>query len=264
MVKIACQTIVFGNPTIKDNLEKYAETVKKTGYDGIEIGIRHFYQEKAEHYRELFEKLGLQPFIHLGGDFTDKDSVKAQLDNVMNTIKFSKKLGVPCLFMSGSFREGKSLENYIYEAESYRVIGKACNDEGMKLCYHNHDWEFFNNGEGMKALLDNVPPELMKLVPDVGWLEQAGVPSVQFLKDTIDRVEALHFKEFKKLNVTPRANATAEITELGNGLVPFREIYDYITSLGRDWWITAEQDQTSLKPEEAVRINYEYIKSLEK
>ena len=264
MIKIACQTIVFGNPTIKDNLGKYAETVKNCGYEGIEIGIRHFYQDRLEYYRELFERLALQLIIHLGGDFTDKDSVKAQLDNVKNTIIFGKKLGSPYLYMSGTFKENKTLDNYYNEAESYKTIGKACNDEGLILCYHNHDWEFKNSGEGMKALLEKVPPEYMKLVPDVGWLEQAGVNAVNFLKANINRVEAIHFKDYKKLGVTPRSAIINEVTELGRGIVPFAEIYNYLAGLGRDWWITAEQDQTQLDPAEAARINYECINNLRK
>lgn len=37
MYKIACQTIVFGDH-IKENIETILPTVKKMGYDGVEIG----------------------------------------------------------------------------------------------------------------------------------------------------------------------------------------------------------------------------------
>ena len=259
MVKIACQTIVFGNPVIKDNLAEIAETIKKIGYDGAEIGARHFYQERPEYYRELFAKLDLKLVaLHVGGDFLNRDSVKQQLDNVKSTIIFGKKLGCPYIYLSGNFREGKTGNDYVIEAESYREIGKACTGEGMKLCYHNHNWEFDNNGEGMKLLLEEIPENLMKLVPDVGWLEVAGVSSLQFLKKNINRVEALHFKDFKSAAL-PR-----EFTELGTGITPFREIFDYVTGLGRDWWISAEQDETRLEPKEAARINYQYIAGLGK
>ena len=259
MVKIACQLIVFGNSIIKDNIESIAETVKNIGYDGVEIGARHLNQEKPDYYIDLFKKLDLKlAALHVGGDFTDKNSVQQQLDNVKNTIVFGKKLGCPYIFLSGSYREGKTSEDYITEAESYKEIGKACNGEGLTLCYHNHDWEFINNSEGMNILMEKVPMDLMKLVPDVGWCEIGGVSSVQFLKDNIDRVEALHFKDFKSKAV-PR-----EFTELGTGITPFKEIYNYVTSLGRNWWISAEQDQTSLEPKEAARINFEYIKGLDK
>jgi len=256
MVKIACQTIVFGNE-IKDNITKFAETVKHIGYDGIETGARHFYLDKPEFYQELFDSLDLKLItLHVGGDFTNKDSVKQQLDNIKNIVAFSKKLGCYYLYLSGHKKEGKTKDDYIAESESYQEIGKMCNDEGLVLCYHNHDWEFYKDGsEGMNTLLEYVPSEFMKLVPDVGWLEIAGVPSVKFLKDNINRIEALHFKDFK---------GPGQFAELGNGIVPFKEIYDYAVSLGRDWWITAEQDKTELKPEEAARINFDFINSLGK
>jgi len=259
MVRIACQTIVFGNPTIKDNLAAYAEIVKNIGYDGIEIGARHLYQDKPEYYGDLFSKLNLKlAALHVGGDFTDKNSVQQQLDNMKTTIAFGKKLGCPYIFLSGSYKEGKTPGDYVTESESYKEIGKACNSAGLKLCYHNHAWEFINNGEGMKILLREIPSDLMKLVPDVGWVEVGGVSSVQFLKDNIDRVEALHFKDFMG------RTRPFEFTELGTGITPFKEIYKYVTGLNRDWWISAEQDQTKLEPKEAARINCEFIKSLGK
>ena len=259
MVRIACQTIVFGNPVIKDNMAEIAETVKKIGYDGVEVGARHFYQDKPEYYQDIFSKLDLKlAALHVGGDFLNKDSVQQQLDNIRNTISFGKKLNCPYIFLSGSYKEGKTPENYITETESYREIGKICNGEGLKFCYHNHAWEFLNNGEGMNILLDKIPPDIMKLVPDVGWVEVAGVSALQFLKDNIDRVEAIHFKDFKSRAV-PR-----EFTELGTGITPFKEVYNYICGLGRDWWIVAEQDQTKLDPKEAARVNYEFISDLGK
>lgn len=264
MVKVACQTIVFGNPTIKDNFAKYAETVKKIGYDGIETGVRHFHMDRLDYYKDLFTRLNLNLIaLHVGGDFLDRDSVRRQLDNFKSTIEFGKKLNCTYIFLSGTYKKDKTADDYKTEAQNYCDLGKICGDEGLKLCYHNHDWEFYNDSTGIKILLDNIPAELMKLVPDVGWVHEAGVDSLQFVKDNIERIEALHFKEFKKRGC-PREEAAKEITELGKGLVPFGAIYDYAVGRGRDWWIVAEQDQTSLEPAEAARLNYEFIRGLGK
>jgi sugar phosphate isomerase/epimerase len=259
MIKIACQTIIFGNARIKDNLAEIARTVKRTGYDGMETGARHFYLDRLDYYQGILKDLDLKLVaLHVGGDFLNKDSVKEQLNSAKNTIAFGRALGTEYLYLSGQYREGKTRDDYLTEAESYKEIGKMCNDKGIVLCYHNHNWEFLNNGEGMKILLDTIPAELMKLVPDVGWLEVAGVPAISFLRENISRVEALHFKDFVSKDVT----GPGRFTELGKGIVPFAEIYRHATSLGRDWWISAEQDATTLEPDEAARINYEYIAKL--
>ena len=254
MINIACQTIIFGN-TIKENVSEIAETVKKIGYDGIEIGARFFSLDKPDFYKELFTRLDLKlTAIHMGGNFLDKDSVKQQLDNVKNIVEFGCQLNCPYIFLSGLKKEGKTRDDYITESESYTEIGKMCAAEGLVLCYHNHDWEFYNDGsDGMKTLLEKVPAEFMKLVPDVGWLKVAGLEPLQFLKDNISRIEALHFKDFKEQR---------QFTELGTGIVPFKEIYDYAAGLGRDWWITAEQDKSELAPNEAAGINFKYIAAM--
>ena len=259
MMNIACQTIVFGD-NIKDTFTEIAKTLKEIGYDGIETGARHFYLDRAGFYQDLLGALDMQLIaIHVGGNFLDKDSVRKQLDNVSNIISFSRKLGCSYLYLSGHYYEGKTRNDYADEAVSYTEIGKMCANEGLVLCYHNHDWEFKNKAEGMKALLDNVPAELMKLVPDVGWIEIAGTSSLQFLKDNIDRIEALHFKDFK---------GPDQFTELGTGIVPFRDLYTYICGLNRrqtkTWWISAEQDRSTLEPQEAARINFTYLDGLRK
>jgi sugar phosphate isomerase/epimerase len=255
MVKIACQTIVFGKSSLKENLTKMAEAVKKTGYDGIETGAGYF-RNKTEFYRDLFAKLDLKlTALHTGGDLLNKDNFDQAWENVKETIRVGKEMGCPYIFLSGGWGRNRKPEDYLTEAGYYREIGKMCNDEGLIFCYHNHDWELINNGDGFRLLLENVDPKLMRLVPDVAWLEIAGIPSMQFIRENINRIETFHFKDYK---------GERNFTELGTGVVPLKEIYDYITGLDRDWWIIAEQDRTELDSLEAARINYEFIASLKK
>ena len=89
MFKIGCQTIVFSPLNIKDNIESIYKTISSIGYDGVETGIVHFDTNKVEFYKQLLAKTGLTlPAVHMGGNFLDKDSVKAQQDT---TVKGSAK-----------------------------------------------------------------------------------------------------------------------------------------------------------------------------
>lgn len=257
-VKIACQTIVYGNPFIKDNYDSILASISAIGYDGVETGARHFYMDRPNYYADLFARYNLEPVaIHVGGDFLDRDSVAKQIENIDNTIQFAKKLGVRYLYLSGTFREVKTIEDYEYEAKVYEEIGRRCYDAGLILCYHNHAWEMTNNMMGMKVLLDKVDPRYMKLVPDVGWIAIAGIDPVKFVKDNIERVEAVHFKDFKGPNM---------FTELGTGIVDFKAIYkcisQYLGSKEKEFWIIAEQDETDRDPAESAKINYNFIKTL--
>ena len=264
MTKIACQTIVFGNSTIKENLAEYAGTIKNAGYDGVETGARFFDYDRPGYYRDLYARLDLKLVaLHLGGDFLNRDSVKQQIDDVKKTIQFGKELGCPYINLSGFYKNDKTPQDYVTESESYIEIGKACNDEGLKLCFHNHYWEFLNNGEGIKILLDKVPEELMSLVLDVGWAEQGGVSSLQFLREYIGRVETLHIKDYTKIGV-PAGTVSDHVTEMGTGVMPLEEIYDFITSRRSDWWIIIEHDQTQKEVSKVIRQNCDYLRSLER
>ena len=261
MIKIACQAIVYGNMNLFDDLENILQSMGGIGYDGAEIGGRFLDTDEPEYYAEQLAKNGLAlPAIHVGGDFLDRESVEWQLEEIGETIQFAKKLGCRYIYLSGSFREGKEDADYLHEAGLYSEIGKRCLAEGLTLCYHNHDWEFKNGGRGMGLLLDNIDADLMKLVPDVGWIAAAGANPAAFIQAHGDRVEALHFKDFKH-GGTPRA-----FTELGTGITDFEAVYALAQQLcaqrGGDFWITAEQDETALAPAESAAINCAYIRGL--
>lgn len=257
MNKVACQTIVYGNPVIKDTIASILENVKKNGYDGVETGARHFYLDRPEFYKELFAKNELEfTAIHVGGDFVNPDSVKDQITNIAGYISFAKELNAHYVYISGTYKDSKTVEDYHVEAGVMTEIGKRCADAGLKLCYHNHHWEFWNNRTGMDILLDKVPEEYMKLVPDVGWVTVGGVNPVDFLNENLSRVEAVHFKDFKN---TKDPNS---FTELGSGIVDFKGVYELLREKKENCWITAEQDVATEKPEISSKVNCEYIRSL--
>ncbi len=254
MMKVACQTIVYGNPVIKTTIDTILENVHENGYDGVEIGVRHFYLDRPDYYKELLERNQLElPAIHVGGDFLNKDAVEKELENTDAYIQFAKTMGCRYVYLSGVYRETKTAEDYAFEAEVYGKIGKNAKRNGLILCYHNHDWEFKNDAVGMKVLLENTDPENMSLVPDVGWVTIAGYDPVAFLKENLDRVEAIHFKDFK---------GPKQFTELGTGIVDFKAVYEFIKDKKDDLWISAEQDQATHTPEESSRENAAFIRSL--
>jgi len=258
MVKIACQTIVYTQLGIAENYAGILKNIRDNGYDGVETGTRYLDTGNPGFYRELLAKYNLDMYaIHVGGDFLNRNSVEEQIEGVAKTIGLAKNLGSRYIFLSGAFnKDGMTRDDFFHQAKTYTRIGRLCSEAGLTFCYHNHWWEFLNNMIGMNILLDNVPEDVMKLVPDLGWVVIGGVDPVKFLKWNIDRVAVLHYKDFKSTELT------REFTELGTGIVPFKAITDYLSTLGRDWWITAEQDVPNFTPEKSSKINCDYIKYL--
>ena len=253
MIRIACQTITWGPEKNRENTDQVLSEVRKAGFSGVEIGARHLDHSKSEYYKGLLEGNGLQLVaLHVGGNFLDQASVAEQVQNIGKTIRFAESLGTGYIFISGSYIKGKTAEDYRREAQVYNKIGVLCKDSGLKLCYHNHDWEIWNGLEGMRLLLENTDQELVFLVPDVGWVTRGGADPVHFVEENYRRIEAVHFKEF---------TTDGGFTEIGKGIVNFRGVYDSIRDKG-DIWVVTEQDQTTTTPLESAGMNYAYVKSL--
>ncbi len=259
MIRIACQTITWGRERNGSDITGVMREVAGAGYDGIEIGARYLDPSKAADYAEALQSNGLKlAALHVGGNFLEPDSVRQQLEGIGETAELAVKLGANLVFLSGTKKDGKTAEEYRTEAESLNRIGRICRDNGAVLCYHNHNWEFLDlRGEGIRILLNETDPNLVFLVPDVGWVHRGGTVPVDFLEANRDRIRALHFKEF-----TPEG----AFTELGRGEVDFTGCYEFavanLMNAADPLWIVAEQDTTQKEAAVSAADNCSYIRSL--
>jgi sugar phosphate isomerase/epimerase len=253
-MKIACQTITFGEEMNLDNMPKVLETVAKAGFKGVEIGVRRLAKEPPEFYAELLKKNGLELIaIHIGGNFLDAASVARQMNEIPTVINRCKVMDSKYVFLSGAYCVEKPTDDYKIEAENYNKLGKVLKDEGLTLCYHNHAWEIKNDALGLRTLAEYTDPEFMSFVPDVGWVTVGGVDPVVALKILNNRVRNVHFKEFTK---------EKKFAELGNGIVNFEAVANEIKNLKNVEWVVAEQDKSEIGPEASITSNFKFISNL--
>jgi sugar phosphate isomerase/epimerase len=261
MIKAACQTIVYGRGRIKDDIAAIAKNAAQNGYDGLEIGADYFYMDKPEYYERVFcENNLVLAAIHYGGNLQDRESFPSLLEKIGATIRFAAQLRCRNIYISGNNMKDKPEDDYRREAAALAEIGESCAAQGIALCYHNHFWEIKNDCRELEYLVQHVPSDCMKLVPDVGWVQAGGMDPVAFLKRYRQRIHAVHFKDFARYG-EPWA-----FTEIGRGIVGFKAICAYLKDSLKDnpgdFWITAEQDETDKPPEASAKINRETIREL--
>ena len=249
-MKIGCQTITFGNERHQTDARGIIKEVAQAGYAGLETAFFRIAMNKTETYREYLRENNIeQAAIHVGGNFNDLESVKAQLESMPELIKLAHALECENVFLSGS----PVAADYGFAAENINKLGKMLRENGLVLSYHNHEWEIKNDYFGLYALCDNTDPKYLSFVPDVGWVTRGGGDPVEVLRRLGARVSNLHFKEFTD---------EGQITELGKGIVNFSGAYEAAKSA--DMWVIAEQDVTSMGAKESVSQNFEYLKNLAK
>ncbi len=246
--RIGAQTIVWGEH-IRDNMEAILRFLAENGFQGVETGIRHFYLDRHPAYREIYEETGLVLLgIHSGGKFWDPDQADDEMKKIADTVSFASQVGSKYLVVSGNPDE--TVASMQAAASTYNELGKRCRDAGLRLAYHNHNWELVNQGAVLTVLMNDTSAELVSLVLDTAWAYIAEMSVGTLLRRYGERIAYLHIKDVRQ----------GKFCELGTGEID----HDRTLALSQSYdieWLVVEQDDTSLTAEESMEANMHYLKS---
>lgn len=108
-------------------------------------------------------------------------------------------------------------------------LGRLCARAGVRLAYHNHDFELarFDGAFAIDLLLDAADPDLLAFEPDLAWIVRAGGDPLTFLARHTGRCRLVHAKD---LAVEPVASDDAAVAlsagedgwaTVGHGVLPW-------------------------------------------
>lgn len=129
-------------------------------------------------------------------------------------------------------------------------VGRACLDEGVRACFHQHVGQVIETEYELERLCAATDPGRVFLGPDTGHLAWAGADPVAFCERHRDRIRTLHLKdidgEMRHAGIEAgwdyRTFAASGIfTELGDGCVDLARL---LSILGEpfDGWLVVETD----------------------
>jgi len=242
--KVGCQPIIFGRHAEYD-LERMLRAIADAGYDGLETGPSKGPEEDAR-FRELLEETGLC-VLGVHTSFTRLDDFDAIVDYV-------RSFGAELLMVSGVGDRSEGAPAYAKGAAVLNERGRQAAAKGVKLCYHNHSWEFkdaFAEGCGMDILLRELDPEAVKLCVDVYWVYDGGRDPAEFIDTWQDRVATVHLKDRKD----------DTFAEVGQGVIDFPAIFRAIEPLNLRWVVT-EQDRTDRDPAVSIKMSRDYLRDV--
>jgi len=247
--RVGVQLIIFGERTQTD-LSGVLGEVSAAGYAGFEGGVPSTAEEAAR-IRAAAEDNSLE---YLGGhcgedQLKDVATAKAIADGV-------KSLGGAFVICSGG-SNWKTLDDIRRAAAALDGAGKICRDAGLTLCYHNHYWEFkdIDGAKPIHVLAAEADPELVKLCPDVYWVQVGGENPAEFLARYRNRCPCLHFKDGLG------GDQMREFRELGRGCMNIKAALHAALACSPEWIVT-EQDTTQGDPGESVRVSRECLRDL--
>jgi sugar phosphate isomerase/epimerase len=236
--------------TLRDESERdFAGTLRKVkdlGFDGVEFA--GFGGLSVLEVKALIEEIGLQAVAcHI-----PLDELKNNLYQVIEELKTLGCYYAVCPFLmpdSRSEADYKALIQFLDHA------GEICCNEGITLCYHNHDFELEKLSDGklaLEAIFDQTRFENLKAELDVYWLTKAGEKPVDWMERYQNRTPLIHLKDMT-------LDEEGFFAELGTGGVDIESILDHGEKAGVQWWII-EQDASRITPFESIEISINYLK----
>jgi len=236
------------------------QKVSELGYKYVEaVDYRDgkFYGMTPEEFKKQLNDLGMTPLsVHMG---------MVTLDNADKLIADVKSAGfqyfvapVPPMGMFKYDQATRSLGmtgTVDSLASILNILGQKSKAAGLEFLYHNHDFEFVENENGVVPIdymLENLDPETVNFQMDLYWVTKAGADPVAYFEKYPGRFKIWHVKDMDE---------QGRFAPVGKGSIDFARILAKKDLSGMEYYIV-EQDQTfdGLEPLEAIKISREGLK----
>ncbi len=259
--------------TVRDSMandfEGTLKKVKAMGYDGVEFA--GLYGKTAAEVKALCKEIGLTP-ISAHVPFIDMMSNP-------DILKDYAEIGcefVVIPYLTEEYRP--SGEKFAEVIEGAKMLGTKANELGMKLAYHNHDFEFLKiDGEyALDILYKEVPADKLQTELDTCWVNIGGENPANYIRKYAGRCEIVHLKDFvgqKSENMYALIGIKDDgkkadrksfaFRHVGAGVQNFPEILKACEESGARW-VVVEQDEPTegLSRLECAEKSINYLKTL--
>lgn len=183
------------------------------GFTEIETG--NFMGDSAESFLDYLDSIGMN--LPVGGF-----EFKAEEDDLKNSMKLLKNLKVKYAVVYWPWYTGGpfSPEDCKKSATRLNYLGKVCADNGLILCWHNHNKEFLKmeNVLPFDYLMNNTDNNLVFCELDLYWVKKGGADPLEVMKKYPGRFPVLHVKDM--------APGEAQDFECpGSGIIDFPSLF---------------------------------------
>ena len=213
------------------------QAIAKMGYAGVEFA--GYYHYDAASLRRLLDDSGLQCCgAHIGVDQLQGAAFEP-------TVAFHQTLGNRYLIVPSISQEMRSSEAAWRDtAAVFSQVAEKLAPYGMLTGYHNHNVEFspLNGETGLDIFCQHTHPAVI-LQFDLGNAMHAEADPLAYLRRYPSRLGTIHLKEHSASN--PQAL-------LGEGDVPWQQVFDLCEGSGSTQWYIVEQESYPVSPLESI------------
>ncbi len=225
-------------------VETYGYTVKN-GYWGL----------KPTEFKALLDKYKLEsPSAHLDFNSWEKTEDNTILDGYINAAKIVGQTYIVVPHINPELFKSEAWVRAF--AKKLNRAGEIVKKAGLKLAYHNHDFEFeqFGNKTGYDILLEDTNKDLVDFEIDLYWAVRAKQDVLGLFKKHPGRFTMWHIKDMSKTN--PELN-----TEVGNGSIDFSAFFKEAKLAGLKY-AYVEQENFDIDPYVSIQKSFSFLNEM--
>jgi sugar phosphate isomerase/epimerase len=227
------------------DLERALRTVGAQGYEGVELFQLHGHD--AEQVRAWLDASNLAA----AGCHVRDEVVENELPRVTEELRVlgTDRAAIGWVDPMELARAGDVVERF---ADAARAAG----DRGIRLGFHNHWTEPapLDGGPSFLDLLRELPPDLLWLELDLGWVWQAGADPIAELEKTAGRCPLVHVKDYASRD-------GRDDVPVGDGVVGYDRVLPAALAAGAEWLIV-EEDDAGADPFAATQRSLEGVRRI--
>jgi len=216
--------------TLRQQMAESVDTtlskVADAGYRTVEFA--GFYGHSAAEVKRLLERNGLRaPASHF-----PLEQMEADFPSV---IAETKALGSQYVVLAWLDQSRRSAEDYRKLVQNLNDWGRQCSEAGLRLAYHNHDFEF-EQTDGFvpyQLLLDNTDPERVFFEMDIYWMHKAGQDPLAYFERYPGRFPLWHLKD---------ATGEGAMADVGHGVIDFPALLEHADRAGLEYGFVERDD----------------------
>lgn len=206
--------------TLRDELSQDFEgtlaRVAQLGYKEMEFA--GYYGRSASEVRRTLDQNGMtSPAAHI--------QLQALRDDLEGEVERAAILGQKYIVVPILPESQRTIAEYQRTADYLNRAGEVCKQVGIKMAYHNHNFEF-EVTDGLipyDILLDETEADLVDMELDLYWIRNAGVDPIPYFENHSGRFSMLHVKDMDEFG---------RMAPVGSGEINFAEIFSYADTAG--------------------------------
>jgi sugar phosphate isomerase/epimerase len=243
--------------TVRDSMasnpKATLQAVADAGYAYVEAANYadgKFYGMTPTEFKTYLESLGLTAISAHMGMVTMENADQLIADVKAAGISYFV-IPVPPMGMFTFGPEGMGMKGTADDLVNVmNTLGEKCYNAGIKLLYHNHDFEFKPMADGTiieDVLLAKCNPEYVNFQMDLFWVTKAEVDPLDYFEKYPGRFKAWHVKDM---------NDSSQFAPVGTGNIDFKRILDQKEKSGMEFYLVEQDNTFGLDPMEAIKISH--------